>query len=148
MDKSFHIYKSIRHCWAKTRAFWKAFLYIFRSYLPKSLSLCTTRDVWKSLFYHTFPKMIVMIQVPKQPHCIHSFGIVLIFTILSFDIWDHGICFFHYSSNLYVSKQDFIVSSLYVLHIKIFLASSYFVAIWRASFFFFLLIVYIFIAGI
>lgn len=140
VDKSFHIYKSICCCWAKAGAFLKdIFIHISQLCSKKFILVYSpTKDIWKSLFYRTFPKRITIVQVPKQPHCMHSFGMVLIFTILSFAIWDHGICFFHYSSNLYVSKQNFIVSSLYVLNIKIFLASTYFVTILKNIFFFLL----------
>lgn len=62
----------------------KAFWYKFHNYLPKSLSICTLlSETYKNHCFITLSKNDCHDSGSKTIHCIHSFGIIFIFTILS-----------------------------------------------------------------
>ena len=136
VDKSFYIYINFsvidgqRHGHFK-RHFDTIFTIIFQKVY--SCEHCYQRYI---VLPHS-PKMIVVIQVPKQSHCVHSFGIIFFFYYIEFCHLGSWYMFFRYSSNLCMSKQNFTIFSLYVLHIliKFFLGISYFVAIVKNIFF-------------
>lgn len=92
----------------------------------------------ETLFYRTLQKWLCDSSSKTIPLCPFLWdNFFFFFYYIEFCHLGSWYMFFRYSSNLYMSKQNFTIFSLYALHIliKIFLGISYFVAIVKNIFF-------------